>query len=434
MSPKSSKDAVGLGLLGCGIVGSGAARHLLRHREEIERAVGAPVEIRRVAVRNVAKKRDVDLDPSLFTHDAAGVVADPSVDVVVEMMGGIEPARSCIQQAIDLGKPIVSANKELLSTLGAELFEAADAKGVDLYFEAAVGGGIPLVRPLKESLAGEGITRIIGIVNGTTNYILTRMTEAGMSFGEALAEAEQLGYAEEDPTADVEGFDAAAKAAILASIAFRSRVVAGDVYREGISHITHRDIEFAQRLGYTVKLVVIAEELDGEIAVRVHPAMLPSSHPLSSVKDSFNAVFIEGKTVGDLMFYGRGAGSDPSGSAVAGDVVAAARNLRIGGRSFGCTCYFDKRVLPIDEMESQYYLLLSVQDLPGVLAQVASAFGRHDISIRSVWQEGYGDEAQLVMVTHRGTEANLQATVDELSGLDVVTKVVSVLRVEGEEE
>jgi homoserine dehydrogenase len=433
MAPRERRS-IGIGLLGCGIVGSGAARHLLREADAVARAVGVPVEIRRVAVRNLAKKRDVDLDPALFTHDLQGVVQDPAVDVVVEVMGGIEPARTAIVQALEAGKPVVTANKELLSTLGAELFRTADDRGLDLYFEAAVAGGIPLMRPLKESLAGEGIRRVTGIVNGTTNFILTRMTEGGVSFAEALAEAERLGYAEEDPSADVEGFDAAAKAAIIASVAFRSRVVAGDVYREGISHITHRDIEFAHRLGYTVKLVAIAEELDGEIAVRVHPAMLPEAHPLASVGDSFNAVFVEGNTVGDLMFYGRGAGSDPTGSAVVGDIIAASRHLIHGGRGLGCTCYFDKRVLPIDEMESQYYLLLSVADRPGVLAQVASAFGKHDISIRSVWQEGYGDEAQLVLVTHRGKEANLQATVDELGTLDAVTKVVSVLRVEGEEE
>jgi homoserine dehydrogenase len=429
-----ARKKIGIGMLGCGIVGSGAARHLLREAETVARAVGMPVEIRRVAVRNLAKKRDVDLDQGIYTHDPLEVVNDPSVDIVVEVMGGIEPARTAILAAIEAGKPVVSANKELLSTLGADLFQAADDNCVDLFYEAAVCGGIPLMRPLKESLAGETISRITGIVNGTTNFILTRMTEGGVSFSEALAEAERLGYAEEDPTADVEGFDAAAKAAIIASVAFRSRVVAGDVYREGISHVTHRDIEFADRLGYTVKLVAIAEEIDGEIAVRVHPAMLPKSHPLASVRDSFNAVFVEGETVGDLMFYGRGAGSDPTGSAVVGDIVAAARHLVHGGQSLGCTCYFNKRVLPIDEMESQYYLLLSVADLPGVLAQVASAFGNHDISIRSVWQEGYGDEAQLVLVTHRGKEANLQATVDELGTLDAVTKVVSVLRVEGEEE
>jgi homoserine dehydrogenase len=429
-----AKDSIGIGLLGCGIVGSGAARHLLREAETVARAVGKPVEIRQVAVRNLAKKRDVDLDQSYYTHDVSGVVDDPTVDLVVECMGGIEPARSAILQSIAAGKPVVTANKELLSTLGAELLRAADEKGVDVYFEAAVAGGIPLMRPLKESLAGESIKRVIGIVNGTTNFILTRMTEGGVSFSEALAEAERLGYAEEDPTADVEGFDAAAKAAIIASVAFRSRVVAGDVYREGISHVTHRDIEFAQRLGYTVKLLAIAEEIGGDVAVRVHPAMLPNDHPLASVRDSFNAVFVEGETVGDLMFYGRGAGSDPTGSAVVGDIVAAARHLVHGGRGLGCTCYFDKRVLPIDEMEAQYYLLLSVQDLPGVLAQVATTFGDHDVSIRSVWQEGYGDQAQLVMVTHRGKEKNLQATVDALGQLEVVTKVVSVLRVEGEEE
>jgi homoserine dehydrogenase len=429
------RESIGVGFLGCGIVGSGAVRHLLRESDAISRAVGVPVEIRRVAVRNLSKKRDVDdLDTRLFTREPAEVVSDPEIDLVVECMGGIEPARSCILQALGAGRPVVTANKELLSTLGAELFQTADGMGADLYYEAAVAGGIPLMRPLKESLAGESVRRVIGIVNGTTNYILTRMTEAGLSFTEALAEAERLGYAEEDPTADIEGFDAAAKAAIIASVAFRSRVVAGDVYREGISHVTHRDIEFASRLGYTVKLVAIAEEQDGGVAVRVHPAMLPNGHPLASVRDSYNAVFIEGASVGNLMFYGRGAGGDPTGSAVVGDIVAAARHLVHGGRGLGCTCYFDKAVRPIDEMEAQYYLLLSVQDLPGVLAQVAGAFGKHGVSIRSVWQEGYGDEAQLVMVTHRGREANLQATVDELGTLDTVTKVVSVMRVEGEEE
>ncbi len=428
-----TRERIGLGFLGCGIVGSGAARHLLAEADAVSRAVGVPVEIRRVAVRNTAKQRDVELPQEIFTHDPGEVVADPRVDVVVEVMGGIEPARSCILQAIEAGKPVVSANKELLSTLGAEIFQAADERGVDLLFEAAVAGGIPLLRPLKDSLAGEGIRRVLGIVNGTTNYILTRMSDTGMSFAEALAEAESLGYAEQDPTADIEGFDAAAKTAILASIAFRSRVVAGDVYREGISHITHQDIEYAHRLGYTVKLLAIAEEADGEVAVRVHPAMIPADHPLAAVRESFNAVFVEGGTVGELMFYGRGAGGDPTGSAVVGDVVAVARHLVHGGRALGCTCYFAKRVRPIDEMDSQYYVLLSVQDLPGVLASVADCFGSHDISIRSVWQEGFGDQAQLVLVTHRGREANLQATIQELDGLDVVTKVVSVLRVEGEE-
>jgi homoserine dehydrogenase len=428
-----TKDAIGIGLLGCGIVGSGVARHLHVYADEVTRAVGAPVHIRRVAVRNLAKKRDVPLSHDIFTHDAESVVRAADVDIVVEVMGGIEPARSLIVDAIVGGKPVVTANKELLATLGKDLFEAADEKGIDLYFEAAVAGGIPLVRPMKESLAGERVQRVIGIVNGTTNYILTRMTDGGLSFAEALAEAESLGYAEQDPTADIEGFDAAAKTAILASIAFNARVVAGDVYREGISSISHQDIEYAHRMGYTVKLLAIAEEDDGEIAVRVHPAMIPQSHPLAAVGDSFNAVFVEGESVGQLMFYGRGAGGDPTGSAVVGDIVAAGRHLLGGGRGIGCTCYFAKRIRPIDEMESQYYVLLAVADRPGVLAQVSGAFGAHGVSIRSVWQEGFGDEAQLVMVTHRSRESNLQATMDELGRLDAVHKIVSILRVEGEE-
>jgi homoserine dehydrogenase len=428
------KDSIGVGLLGCGIVGSGVARHLSTYSKEVSSAVGVAVEVRRVAVRNLARKRDVPFGPELFTHDAAEVVADESVDLVVECIGGIEPARSLILDAIARGKPVVTANKELLSTLGREVFEAADAKGVDLYFEAAVAGGIPLVRPLKESLAGERVRRVMGIVNGTTNFILTRMSESGLSFAEALAEAESLGYAEQDPTADIEGFDAAAKAAILASIAFRSRVVSGDVYREGISGITHQDIEYAARLGYSVKLLAIAEEdLEGEIAVRVHPAMIPREHPLAAVRDSFNAVFVEGESVGQLMFYGRGAGGEPTGSSVVGDIIAASRHLREGGRGLGCTCRESKRIRPIDEMESQYYMLLSVADRPGVLAQVAGVFGANGVSIRSVWQEGTGDEAQLVLVSHRGRESNLQATVSGLQDLEAVSKIVSILRVEGEE-
>ncbi len=426
--------AIGIGLLGCGIVGSGAARHLLAEAADIERAVGVPIEIRRVAVRSLSKHRDVELPRDIFTTDPAAVVEDPEVDMVVEVMGGIEPARGLVLDALEANKPVVTANKELLSTLGAELFEAASRRGVDLYFEAAVCGGIPLLRPLRESLAGERIRRIMGIVNGTTNYVLTRMSEADMSFGEALAEAEELGFAEQDPTADIEGFDAASKVAILASIAFRTKVVAGDVFREGISHVTHQDIEFAGRLGYVVKLLAVCEEVDGQVAVRVHPAMLPAEHPLASVRESFNAVFVEGDAVGELMFYGRGAGGDPTGSAVVGDVVTAARRLRSGGRAFAVTAVGEKAIRPIDEMMSQYYVLLEVADQAGVLAAVAGAFGEHGISIGSVWQEGYGDQAQLVMVTHRAQEAALQATVEDLEKLDAVRRIASVLRVVGEEE
>ncbi|MFN2614787.1 MAG: homoserine dehydrogenase, partial [Actinomycetota bacterium] len=281
--------------------------------------------------------------------------------------------------------------------------------------------------------AGEHIRKVMGIVNGTTNFILTKMADQGLEFGDALAEAERLGYTELDPTADIEGFDPAEKAAILASIAFNTRVVSGDVYREGIAAITAQDIAFAKRLGYTVKLLAIAEEQDGEVAVRVHPAMIPNEHPLASVRDNLNAVFVEGESVGELMFYGRGAGGGPTGTSVVGDILDVARNLISGGRGPGCTCYADKRVRSIEGMYAQYYILLDVADRSGVLARVAHAFGDNDVSIKSVWQEGHGDEAQLVLITHRAREGNLQATLHTLRALDDVTKIASVMRVEGAE-
>jgi homoserine dehydrogenase len=428
-----SERVVRVGLLGCGHVGSAAARILHDHADDIQRRVGARIEVTRVAVRNLSKDRDVPVAADRFTSDPHEIVNDPEIDVVVEVIGGIEPARSLILEAIANGKGVVTANKELISTLGREIFDAAEAAGVDVSFEAAVGGGIPLIHPLKESLAGERITRLIGIVNGTTNYILTRMTEEAMSFSEAVAEAQGLGYAERDPSADVEGFDAAAKCAILASIAFNARVVAGDVYREGITDVTLQDIEFADRLGYVVKLLAIAELDEGEIAARVHPAMIPKDHPLAAVRESFNAVFVEGENVGELMFYGRGAGGPPTGTAVAGDVIDVARNLVYGGRGVGCTCYEDRRVRPMDRMHSQYYLLLEVADEPGVLASVAGAFAKNDVSIRSVWQEGTGEEALLVMITHRGNEGAMQQTIHDLRELSAVTAVRSVMRVEGVE-
>ena len=428
-----SVRTVRVGMLGCGIVGSATARILHDHAGDIEARVGARIEVTRVAVRNLSKDRDVPVPSDRFTNDPHQVVRADDVDVVVEVIGGIEPARSLILEAIANGKHVVTANKELVSTLGRELFDAAEAAGVDLYFEAAVGGGIPLIHPLKESLAGERIAKITGIVNGTTNFILTRMTEESRSFSEAVAEAQGLGFAERDPSADVEGYDAAAKLAILASIAFNARVVAGDVFREGIANVSQQDIEFADRLGYVVKLLAIAELEDGEIAARVHPAMIPKDHPLAAVRESFNAVFIEGANVGELMFYGRGAGGAPTGTAVAGDVVDVARNLITGGRGVGCTCYDDRRVRPMDEMHSQYYLLLEVADQPGVLASVASTFAKHGVSIRSVWQEGTGEEALLVMITHRGNEGAMQQTIHDLRELDAVAAVRSVMRVEGVE-
>ena len=422
-----------VGLLGCGTVGSAVARLLHEHREDIARRAGCRLEVSKVAVRDAAKRRGVPLRPSAFTADPMQVIDDPDVDIVCELMGGSEPAGSLILAAFDRDRPVVTANKELLSTRGRELFDASDTKGLDLYFEAAVGGGIPLVRPLKESLTGERITRIIGIVNGTTNYVLTRMSEDGISFAEALGEAQRLGYAEADPTADVDGHDAAAKCAILASIAFNARVVAGDVYREGIGTVTTEDIAFAGRLGYVVKLLAIAELHEERIAARVHPAMIPSEHPLAAVRGAFNGVFVEGQNVGELMFYGRGAGGEPTATAVVGDLVAVARNVLAGARGVGCTCFLERTIRPMSEMEGQYYILLRVEDRPGVLAEIASVFGRNGVSIKSVWQEGTGADAQLVFITHRAREGSFQQAVTELRGVRAVEEVRSILRVEAEE-
>jgi homoserine dehydrogenase len=422
-----------VGLLGCGTVGTAVTRLLHDHREDIARRAGCRLEVSKIAVRDPSMRREVPVHPSVFTADPMEVVDDPDIDIVCELMGGSEPAGSLILAAFDRDKPVVTANKELLSTRGRELFDASDAKGLDLYFEAAVGGGIPLVRPLKESLTAERLTSIIGIVNGTTNYVLTRMSENGMSFAEALSEAQRLGYAEADPTTDVDGHDAAAKCAILASIAFNARVVAGDVYREGIGRVTTEDIEFARRLGYVVKLLAIAELHEERVAARVHPAMIPSEHPLAAVRDAFNGVFVEGPNVGELMFYGRGAGGEPTATAVVGDLVTVARNLLAGARGVGCTCFLERTVRPMSEMEGQYYILLRVEDRPGVLAEIASVFGRNDVSIKSVWQEGTGADAQLVFITHRAREGLFQQAVTELGGVRAVEEVRSILRVEAEE-
>jgi homoserine dehydrogenase len=428
-----SERTIRVGMLGCGTVGAAVIRMLDEHADDIALRAGCRVEVTTVAVRDPDLDRDVPLAREAFTTDAASVVSDPDVDVVCELIGGLEPARGLLLEAFAAGKPVVTGNKELLATAGAELFEAADAADRDLFFEASVAGGIPLIRSLKESLAGERVTRMLGIVNGTTNYILTQMSEYGWSFDQALAEAQSLGYAEADPTADVEGFDAAAKCAILASIAFNSRVVADDVYREGITAITAQDIADAARMGYVVKLLAIAELEDGEISARVHPAMIPASHPLASVRDAFNAVFIEGPKVGQLMLYGRGAGGDPTAAAVVGDLVSAARNLVTGGRAIGCTCGLDRHIRPMDDTRGQYYLNLHVADRIGVLAEIAGDFGHNGVSIERVWQEGFADEATLVFITHRAQEGALQKTLQELRESTAVRSVASVLRVEGEE-
>ncbi|MGI8663405.1 MAG: homoserine dehydrogenase [Acidimicrobiales bacterium] len=422
-------ELVRVGILGCGNVGTALIQLLQEREAEIEGRTGVRLAVTRVAVRSTSTPREVELADGVLTTDAASLAVDPEIDVVVELIGGMEPARSLIEAALRAGKPVVTGNKELLATTGAELFAAAETAGVDLLFEAAVAGGIPLIRPLRESLVGERITRVMGIVNGTTNFILTKMTEEGADYGEALAEAQRLGYAERDPTADVEGYDAGAKAAIIASIAFGADVVAGDVYHEGISGITAADIAFARRLGYVVKLLAIAEQAgDGAIGVRVHPAMVPFAHPLASVRESYNAVFIEGGAVGNLMFYGRGAGGAPSASAVLGDLIDAAVNLKRGS-SASVGTLGKATIRPIDEVSSEYYLNIEVADRPGVLAAVATIFGDHAVSIRAMEQEGLGDEARLIFITHTALEADVQATLRDLRDLEAVDRVGTLLRV-----
>ncbi len=422
---------VRVGVLGCGHVGSALVQLVRDRAKEIETRTGVALEVTRVAVRNLSRDRDVELGPGVLTRDAHSVVTDPDVDLVVEVIGGIEPARELITAALRGGKPVVTANKELLANVGVELFAAAEDAGVDLLFEAAVAGGIPLVRALRESLRGEPVRRIIGIVNGTTNFILTKMAEEGAAYGDALAEAQRLGFAERDPTADVEGYDAGAKAAIMATIAFGSRVVAGDVYHEGLSALSVADIEVARRLGYVVKLLALAEIDDaGEIAVRVHPAMVPVQHPLASVRESYNAVFVEGEAVGSLMFYGLGAGGRPTASAVLGDVIDAAVNLTKG--THGALGSFAKAAIkPIDETSAEYLLGLEVADEPGVLHAVTGAFAERGVSIRAAEQEGIGADARLVFITHEAKESAVQATVHRLRELDAVKKVGSLLRVIG---
>ncbi|MEA2485858.1 MAG: homoserine dehydrogenase [Actinomycetota bacterium] len=420
-----------IGLLGCGTVGGATARILIEHAGEIARRAGGAVEVTRVAVRDLSKPRPIDLPSEAWTSDALSVVDSSDVDVVVETIGGIEPARELILKAFASKKPVVTANKELLATHGQEVMDAADEAEVDFLFEASVAGGIPIIRPLKESLAGDRVVRIMGILNGTTNFILTRMSEAGVEFTDALAEAARLGYAEEDPSADIDGFDAAAKLAILSSIAFNARVVAGDVQREGISTVSARDITAAHELGYEIKLLGVAESRDGTVSARVYPAMLPKTHPLAAVRDVFNAVFVEGQETGELMFFGRGAGGGPTGSAVVGDIIEIARNLVSGGRAVGCMCDGPATLRPPGEIPVRYYIVLSVTDRPGVLSEVAGVFARHDVSIASVRQEGTADAATLVAITHTASEGQHQATFTELADLEAVKSVDSTLRVEG---
>jgi len=427
-------ESLKVALLGCGVVGSAVARLLTEQADDLAARVGVPLELAAIAVRRPNRHQDVP--QHLLTTDAAEVVARKDIDLVVEVIGGIEPVRSLLLTALNSGKSVVSANKALLAEDGATLHAAASANGVDLYYEAAVAGAIPLLRPLRESLAGDRITRVIGIVNGTTNYILSRMDATGAGFAEALAEATALGYAEADPTADVDGFDAAAKAAILAGLAFHTRVTSADVYREGIASVTAADMASAKALDCTIKLLAIAERqtdaTGGEsVAVRVHPAMIPRSYPLAGVGDAFNAVFVEAEAAGSLMFYGRGAGGDPTASAVLGDLVAVARNRVSGSRGAGESAYADLPVKKMGDVNTRYHVALDVADRPGVLASVATAFADHGVSIQTVRQEGRGDAATLVLVTHTAPDSALSATVEQIARQDFIRRAGSVMRVEG---
>jgi len=426
-------------VLGCGSVGSQVVRLLEEQADDLAHRIGAHLELVGVAVRRLDAPRDVEVDPALLTTDAMSLATREDVDVVVEVIGGIEPARSLILGALEAGASVVTANKALLAEDGPTLFETAAKAGRDLYYEAAVAGAIPILRPLQESLAGDRVTRVLGIVNGTTNFILDRMDTSGAGFSEALDEAQALGYAEADPTADVEGFDAAAKAAILASLAFHSRVTAGDVHREGISEVTAGDVASARDMGCVVKLLAICELRRGpggeeQVAARVHPAMIPRTHPLASVREAYNAVFVESEAAGQLMFYGPGAGGSPTASAVLGDLVTVARNRLADTTGAGESAYADRAVLPMGDALTRYHVALDVDDRSGVLAAVALAFAEHDVSIQTVRQEGRGADAQLVVVSHQASDAQLAATVEELRAMDIVREVTSVMRVEGGEE
>ena len=427
-------DAVKVALLGCGVVGSQVVRLLHEQSEELTARIGRPVELVGVAVRRPLRHPSVPAD--LLTTDAQSLIDRDDVDIVVEVIGGIEPVRTLLVSALRSGKSVVSANKALLAEDGALLHDVATEMGVDLYYEAAVAGAIPLLRPLRESLAGDRITRVMGIVNGTTNFILSRMDATGASFGEALAEATALGYAEADPTADIDGFDAAAKAAILAGLAFHTRVTAGDVYRQGIGAVTATDLASARTLGCTVKLLAICERTvtaggAEAVSVRVHPAMIPRTHPLAGVGDAYNAVFVEAEAAGSLMFYGRGAGGAPTASAILGDLVAVARNRVSGNRGVGGTAYAQLPILPIGQAVTRYHVALDVADRPGVLAAVAGAFADSGVSIQTVRQEGRGAAATLVLVTHTARDDALAATVARLADMESIGRAASVMRVEG---
>ena len=425
-----------IGLLGCGTVGSGVVLLLQENRAAIEAKTGSEVVLSKVLERDRQKCRQLGIADNMIVDSIDEIINDESIDIVVELIGGIEPALSFITAAMEKGKHVVTANKDLIAEHGEEVFTAAARNGVDFYFEASVGGGIPIIYPLKQSLAGNKIQEVIGILNGTTNYILTKMSQEGRDFEEVLREAQQLGYAESDPTADIGGWDAARKIAILSSIAFNSRVTLADVYVEGITSITAKDILYALELGFVIKLLAIAKETEGKIQARVHPAFLPAGHPLASVNGVFNAVFVRGNAVGEVMHFGRGAGQMPTASAVVGDIIEIGRNMAFQTITrIGCTCYEEKEILPIGELRAQYYVRMNVTDRPGVLAGIAGVFGANQVSIASVIQKSSSAEkAELILITHTVKEKYLQDSLQTLKGMDIVAQINNVIRLEGVEE
>ncbi len=426
-----------IALLGAGSVGSQVARLLIENREELAQRVGADLELVGIAVRNLESARNGNLPKELFTLDAEALIQ--AADIVIELIGGIEPAKSYITLALNSGADVITANKALIAAHGTELFDLAEQLGAQLYFEAAVGGAIPIIRPLRESLAGDKVNKVMGIVNGTTNFILDRMDSTGASFEDALAEAQQLGYAEADPTADVEGFDAASKAAILASLAFHTEMPVTNVYREGISKVTALQIETAREAGYAVKLLAICERVparDGKpegIVARVHPTLIPDDHPLAAVRGAYNAVFIEAESAGRLMFYGAGAGGPETASAVLGDLVGAAKRHLAGGPGLADSVHANLDILPVQAVATRFQITLQVNDLPGVLASVATVFAQHGVSVETVDQNAAGQNsgALLTIMTHEAGEGELEAVVEDLRSNAAVQKVNSVIRVEG---
>lgn len=419
-----------LALLGVGTVGGGVVKLIERQKEEIPFKTGATVEIAKVLVRDVNKKRE-GMKEELLTDQWRDIIEDETIDIIVEVMGGIEPARTYILEALQAGKNVVTANKDLIAEYGHELLDTAKKNGCDLMFEAAVAGGIPIIRPLKQCLAGNYIEEVMGIINGTTNYILTKMTEDGMEFSEALAMATELGYAEADPTADIEGLDAGRKIAIMASSAFHTRVKFSDVYTEGITKITSKDIEYAKEMDCVIKLLGVARNTSTGVEARVHPMLIPNTHPLATVRDSFNAVFVRGDAVGDAMFYGRGAGELPTASAIMGDVIDTVRNIMTGccGR-IPCTCYKELPMKKIGDIESRYFIRIEVEDRAGVLATVASVLGNNNVSIAKVVQKvRKGGYAELVVITDLAFEKNIKDAMVIFEGMSMVKQINSLIRV-----